>query len=223
MREFLYLAQSYRVVNMFGHYGSGKTLLAVHLAMEFWKRGIVEKIYTNFPCVGAEIEYVENDKNFVMVLDEAHVVIDSRAFSKQASQTWLKDLRKRKSILLVPAVLSVDKRFRSLAVARIMAVGNLAWVYRWQIDDGVGEHSGTFILWKPYQYFGAYDTEYIPTDEDFQNIMKVMAEGANSNPGTEAWTPNPEWGQGQVIEVDDGQKLRKRVSTEHRRIAFAKR
>jgi hypothetical protein len=179
--ELFWIATTYRAVNIAGRYGSGKTLLAVAMAFELWKRGYIDKIYSNFPMAGREIEYLPGDRDFVMILDEAHVVLDSRAFSAKASQTWLKDLRKRNSVLLVPAVMGVDVRFRAVMVQRFLMLGNFAWLYRWQIDDGMGVHGSWFALVRPSKYFGAYDTHYSPVDEDFENIQTVMSGEVRSN------------------------------------------
>lgn len=173
--EFIFILTSYRVCNIRGHYGSGKTLLSVALAFELWRQGLVDSIYSNFPMAGRSTDYSYGYR-FAMLLDEAHIMLDARSFSKQASQTWLKDLRKRESVLILPAVLSVDVRFRSVIVQRIFAFpGNLLWIYRWQIDDGAGKHTGSFQLFYPSYYFNSYSTKYSPNDEDFENIKRVMA------------------------------------------------
>lgn len=173
--EIIWLATTYRVLNMTGHYGSGKTLLAVALAYQLWKEDYVGKIYANFPMAGRELEYIEGDENFVMIIDETHIVLDGRSFSKNATEKWLKDLRKRNSILFAPSIVGVDVRFRSVMVQRSMMVGNLVWIYRWQIDDGIGVHGGWFALVNPSYYFGAYETKYSPVDEDFEKLERVMS------------------------------------------------
>jgi hypothetical protein len=180
--DFLWMLTAYRVVYIRGRYGSGKTLLSVALSYELWKQQHVDRIYSNFPMAGRDENY-EYSERFAMILDEAHIVLDSRSFSRQASQTWLRDLRKRESVLIMPAVLSVDIRFRSLSVQRIFMFGNLLWVYRYEIDDGARLQNNTFSLLFPNYYFGAYSTKYSPKDEDFDNLKKVMA-GMSTNKNT---------------------------------------
>jgi KaiC/GvpD/RAD55 family RecA-like ATPase len=173
--ELFWLATTYRVLNIRGHYGSGKTLLAVAMAYELWRKDYVGKIYANFPMAGRELEYIEGDLNFVMIIDETHVVLDARSFSKNASSKWLKDIRKRNSILIAPSMTDVDVRFRKVMVQRSLMIGNLAWLYRWQVDDGMGVHGNWFMIYKPSRYFGAYDTRYSPLDEDFERLERVMS------------------------------------------------
>lgn len=173
--ELFWLATTYRVVNIKGRYGSGKTLLSVAMAYEIWKRDLVGKIYANFPMAGRELEYVEADMNFLMIIDETHIVLDARSFSKNASQKWLKDLRKRNSILIAPSIVAIDVRFRAVMIQRSMMIGNLVWIYRWQIDDGMGVHGNWFALVNPKKYFGAYETVYSPMEEDFENLERVMS------------------------------------------------
>lgn len=172
--ELFWIATTYRAINITGRYGSGKTLLSVAMAYELWRKDYVKKIYANFPMAGRELDYPDGDKDFVMILDEAHIVLDARAFSKKASQSWLKDLRKRNSVIILPAVIGVDIRFRAVMVQRMMMIGNLFWVYRWQIDDGMGVHGSWFVLVNPSKYFGAYETRYSPRDEDFDLLQRVM-------------------------------------------------
>lgn len=173
--EIFWLATTYRVVNIRGRYGSGKTLLTVAMAIELWRRDLVDKIYANFPMAGRELEYVVADKSFVMIIDEAHIILDAREFSKNASKKWLRDLRKRNCVLFTPSMTDVDKRFRRVMVQRSFMLGNLMWVYRWQVDDGMGIHGGWFALVLPGKYFGAFDTQYSPIDEDFENLERVMS------------------------------------------------
>jgi len=177
--ELIWLATTYRVLNMTGHYGSGKTLLAVALAYELWKQDYVGKIYANFPMAGRELEYVEGDTDFVMIIDETHIVLDGRSFSKNATEKWLKDLRKRNSVLFAPSIVGVDIRFRAVMIQRSMMIGNMLWIYRWQIDDGLGVHGSWFALLNPKKYFGAYETKYSPIDEDFENLERVMSGDPN--------------------------------------------
>lgn len=179
--EFLWLVTSYRVINIRGHFGSGKTLLAVALAYELWKRHYSERIFTNFPMQGRCEDYDTADRtNFCMIIDEPQEILDSRDYARNETRSWLKSLRKRKIILLLPGVLAIDVRFRSVMAQRILQLGNLLWVYRWQVDDGAGVHTNWFGMWRPSRYFGAYSTRYEPADEDFANLRKLMGEDDNN-------------------------------------------
>lgn len=170
--EYINHTMGYRVVNIWGRYGSGKTLLAVATAFELWKRGHVDYIHANHPMSGRSEGMESSD--FVMILDEAHKVLDARKFSSNASQTWLDSLRKRNAVLILPAVISVDVRFRVFLVQRLLKVGDIVWFYRWQIDDGVGVNSGIFRLVNPKWYYGSYPTLYEPFLEDYERLKNIM-------------------------------------------------
>ena len=174
--EYLWLATNYRIVNIRGHVGSGKTLLAVATAYELWRKKYIERIFAPFPLKGQSLEF-DNGEDFVMILDEAHVVLDSREFGKNASKDWLRDIRKRRAVIISSAFIDVDKRFRLVMVQRILKVGNLLWWYRWQMSDGVGQSTGAFGLLNPNWYFNTYPTKYSPNDEDFNNMLKVVSSG----------------------------------------------
>jgi len=176
-REFIWYVTNYKTLNIRGRYGSGKTLLSVALAYELWKQNYIKHILASFPMNGMKNQLDGIDGDFVMLLDEAGLILDSREFGRNASKEWLKDLRKRKIILVLPSVIDVDKRFRQVVVQRIFMFGNIFWIYRYQVGDGLGVEDGWFGLWKPSWYFGTYDTDYIVEDEDFEKLLDVMARG----------------------------------------------
>lgn len=184
--EFFFLATNYRVVNIRGRYGSGKTLLSVALSYEFWRRNYIDHIFSNFPMMGQSFDWSVSTK-FIMILDEAHVILDSRQFSKNASSDWLKDLRKRLAILILPAVIDVDKRFRAVMVQRMFFLGNFIWLYAYKVDDGMSELSGWFGLIRPSAYFGKYSTKYVVQQDDFDNMRAVMANDLPAELGSESY------------------------------------
>jgi hypothetical protein len=210
--EFIYHLMSYRVLNIRGGYGKGKTLLAVAVSYYLYQNGYVDKIYANFPLAG-KVEKVdeanpETYKNFVMDLDEAHVILDARQFSKNASQTWLKDLRKRNAVLILPAVLSVDNRFRTISCQRMLQLGNWIWVYRWMLEDGIGDAiTGTFGLQNPSMLFGAYDTEYIPSDEDFEMIRRIISNENKVVKHENKINDDLDYGGGRAVENQDTKNI----------------
>lgn len=175
--EYFWNVTNYRVVNIRGHVGSGKTLLSVATGYELWEQGYIDHIYAPFPVKGQRNKY-DKYKKFVMLLDEAHVVLDSRKFGQNNVEEWLRDIRKRQAIIITSAFIDVDKRMRSVVVQRTLLIGSLFWMYRWQIDDGIGVSTGTFGLLFPNWYFGLYDTLYSPSYEDFEN-MRIITNGDN--------------------------------------------
>jgi len=174
IKEFLYHSTSYRVVNFTGSYGTGKTLISVALAFEYWRLGIIDNIYTNFPMSGRKQVYQKHDTKYCMILDEAHQIVDSRSFAKNASEVWLDALRKKEAILLLPAVIDVDKRFRRLICQRSANLFNFIWIYRWLISDGIGRKEGSFFLVNPKYYFGSYSTKHTPSVQEWNNLKSVV-------------------------------------------------
>ena len=173
LSEALWLITSYRLVNIRGRYGSGKTLLSVALAYELYRQKYVDYIFAPMPLIGS---YMGTDKQdrFAMVLDEAHVILDSREFHKNETKTWLRDLRRREGVLFTPAVIDVDKRTRPVIIQRMLQVGNLFWLYRMRIEDGMAGYECNLGLFKPSDYFGAYPRKYSPTEEDFERLKVIM-------------------------------------------------
>jgi hypothetical protein len=179
IEEFFWTLANYRVLNIRGRYGSGKTLLSVALAYELWKRHLVDTIYSNFPMAGRSEEYNKKE-NYVMIVDEPQEIFDSRDYMRNETKPWLRGLRKRKITVLLPGFSDIDVRFRKLVCQRMLLIGNFAWFYRWQIDDGIGITYGTFALLMPPKYFGAYDTKFLPGDEDYDNLRQLISAGENA-------------------------------------------
>lgn len=134
--EFLGLLKLFRVLGIRGGFGTGKTLLAVALAVEAWRLGWVDHVYSNMRLKGDWLEEIPGAiRGAAVIYDEAWQELDSRSFGAKASQRWLAYLRKRNVMLFLPSVIQVDVRFRTLLVQRFLGWGPL-WVYRWQLNDG---------------------------------------------------------------------------------------
>ncbi len=176
--EFIYQFTQHRVAYIRGHFGSGKTLLAVALGVELWRLGLTDRIFTNFPMAGRCLDYSQNRRGYV-ILDEASRVLDSRKFLMNSSDDWLYAMRKRQMYLILPSKTEVDKRFRDLTIQRVQMIANKRWVYRWEISDGVGRLTGDFTLKNPSDIFGLYSTEWEPAPQEFENLKRLMKGSEN--------------------------------------------
>jgi len=173
--EFLFMLRSYRSCYITGHYGSGKTVLAVALAYELWRQGYVDNIVTVMPCAGARLlRDVADLSDSAVVVDEAHNIADNRNLSGSKASDLLQNLRKRNTYILAASYQSVDKRLRTLTVQRSLMIGNLLWAYSWVIEDRLKPIKGWFALTKPAILFGSFDTKFEPDLSDYGVFSNVQ-------------------------------------------------
>lgn len=145
-----------------GHVGSGKTLGAIAIACELMRRRYVSGVWANFPHTLPASSGLDGS---CIILDEASIVMDSR-WSSVAFDLYGSFVRKYKGVYLYPSVHQVDKRARNLEVIRLIDIDTIPyarfWVYQWTSTSGA---KGMFFLFRPEDYFGLYDTEFVPTDD----------------------------------------------------------
>lgn len=173
--DAIWYCTSRRVIDIDGDYGSGKTLLAVALSYELVKGGYVDHIFAPIPIRGQCFD-LEVRSRWVMVLDEAHAILDARQYKDNKTDEWLRDLRRRESIILTPAVEDVDKRFRKVQMRRWGMLGNIVWFYEiTSVRNDREKRLARFALFFPHYYFGAYSTVYSPTHDGFEGMLKVAS------------------------------------------------
>ncbi|HEY9758880.1 MAG TPA: hypothetical protein V6C97_27170 [Oculatellaceae cyanobacterium] len=173
--EFRNYLGLYRVAAIIGRLGSGKTLLSVAIAHRLMLEHSVLRVWCNFP-VGLEARELpdnleELDKptikalmsDNVFLLDEAWDFADSRKSANDYSG-YGAYVRKLRSYFIGASVYPPDKRMRAITVNRVMSVVGLGWwVYQYLLFDN--STKGMLILTNPAEYFGTYDTDWIPEDD----------------------------------------------------------
>ena len=159
-----------------GRKGSGKTLLAFAMAGYALENKFVQGVFANIPHNYPPAASVANA--FVIV-DESWQFIDNR-FSKSTFSFMGAWSRKTNSLWAFPSVYGVDLRVRNLQCERIADINLLpvrAWLYRWTNCWG---DKGHFLMVRPEQYFGTYDTKAIPVDDGgaVDSLFSLVPEGA---------------------------------------------
>lgn len=182
---FLMWVQFNRIVHIRGRLGGGKTLLAVAIADWLLRKGIVDQVWTNFPCVLTRP--VKDLRNTCIILDEAWQWLDWKVSHKNMSHSYAAFLRKINAFLLLPSVRSLVGEVSDLKVYRwldLTHIGIPVWIYRarWVLDKDDVETTYFFLV-NPGKYFGMYDTRFIPFDDGqipklLQDTVKAVGYGA---------------------------------------------
>lgn len=110
------------MILLVGRQGSGKTLLMVKMAYDYWKEGktIYSNVKLNFPFKQIDYNDIVNCKlkNAVVLLDEVHQLLPSRNSMSKINRTivdgFLSMIRKQNLIVIGTTQLEmkVDVRFR---------------------------------------------------------------------------------------------------------------
>jgi hypothetical protein len=170
--QFLKLLLGFRILNIRGRYGGGKTLLSVWIAYWLMAGGYTKKIVSNIA--------VQNDNDDQGQIEDCAVILDESWMYIQSRQDVLNYsayLRKLGSYLLLPSVFDVHSRLSFFSCNRIMNLQNVGlpiWVYRWDLASKSYRENGHFFLLNPERIFGLYDTNYIPSDD--RGISKRLAD-----------------------------------------------
>lgn len=169
--DFLDHMYQFRLCWVGGTLGSGKTLFSVALMDHMMRQGMVHGVVANFPTVFPTSMGPE-DGTLIgrgVIFDESWTHLDARNSAVNETKRYGAYARKIESYWLFPSVFPVDKRVRTLTVYRDGTIPVLGWwIYRWMVElghklfDGGG---GTFYMTNPSQYFGMYDTKYLPTGD----------------------------------------------------------
>jgi len=166
-----------RVNVILGDLGTGKSAFAFWLARELSIRDNLP-VVANVPCDFC-VDVLDNPLRYespaVLVLDEAHIILDSRAFATKLSREisqQLSFLRKRSQILIATFQYwgQVDIRLRSFSRGVWVAEGR--WVYSFYVPrynvleespEPQWENLGFFRIKEVQNILGLYDTFAIPT------------------------------------------------------------
>lgn len=154
-----------RSVYIGGRVGGYKTSLSIMIAYELWRRGYIESVYSNMPCVFNDsiddLASIDDPRNVsaVCIWDEA------ANFFQRASETQeiFTALRKVNLIMLMPSADRPTTRVIKLLIEPFFVgaiIGLPLVVYR-TISFGTrrsDDQTSFFVWWQPRAAFGLYDT-----------------------------------------------------------------
>lgn len=177
----LYNCMNFRVVHLWGRFGSGKTALAWYLAYEMMLKFKFRYILSNIKSAWADKveDVVLRDgmkADAILVLDEAG------AFMKTSSETsqWLGALRKMNIVILCPSFEPPSRSARMLTFQRVFngrIIGLNFWWYKWNLSMGEVNETGNFYWRNPSEVFGIFDTGGYPVEADaiLSGVQKWIA------------------------------------------------
>lgn len=184
----LFNCVNFRVVHLWGRYGSYKTALAHYLAIQLMLRFKFRYLLSNVMSVirddPADV-FLANGKTVdaILLLDEAGV------FMKSASETdeWLAALRKLNIVILCPSFVP-PSRAAKMITTQMMFDANIIGIpvvwFKVHVDMGVLNEKANFYWRNPSEVFGIYDTEGFPSDADeLLNYVKSWLAQAQINTG----------------------------------------
>jgi hypothetical protein len=162
----------FRLVQITGRYGGGKTALAVHWARRLASESYVAYVCSNIPlALPVLAEYSERPRDLrytCFIIDEAwqYLALDASA---NAVKNELAYLRKYGSFMLLPSVIPLTKHISSFPnISFIFSFSRIFglhwWVYYWQVGTGKRAVTGYWWWLTPSSVWGIYDSSYIPTD-----------------------------------------------------------
>lgn len=160
--NFIKLFLAFRIVNIQGRFGGGKSLLGTWLAYYLMANGYTDKIVSNMPVNGSADEGGLLERSAI-ILDESWMYITTRKDVLNYSAY----LRKMDSYLILPSVFDIQSRLARFTVERqynLQSFGIPVWVYRWDLNNKRKEH-GYFVLTFPQRMYGTYDTKHIPFND----------------------------------------------------------
>jgi len=157
----------WRKVWIGGALRSGKTCLAVGIADELIRRGIIDGVWTNFPCALPATK--TGLKRCAVIFDEPHLFVDSRS-TRGIHTVYGSWAGKDQTVWLLPSVDPPDIRLRDVSVMRIgsLVLGPEVWFFEWiskatNLQGQLQRSKGFTFL--PKRYFNLYDTFWRPQSD----------------------------------------------------------
>lgn len=201
----LYNCANFRIVHLWGRYGSGKTALAWLLAYELMLKFKYRYILSNVQSAWAD------DVKDVFLADgltaDAIIILDEAGtFMRTATEVswWLAALRKLNIIILCPSFEPPSRAARMLTFQRVFNghILNLDfWWFKWSLNMGELNESGNFYWRKPSEIFGIFDTVGYPTEaNEILSGVETWVAQARYNTGY-ATTPKASRLQGEIAYV----------------------
>jgi len=167
------LVLPFRIAQITGRYGGGKTALAVHWARRMAREGYVAYICANIPLSLPVIaEYIDRPRDLrytCYIVDEAwqYLALDASATAVKRELAYL---RKYGNYMLLPSVVPLTKHISSFPEVSFVfsfsrIIGLHWWVYFWRVGSGSRAINGYWWWLTPAAVWGIYDSSYIPTDK----------------------------------------------------------
>lgn len=190
--EYFEYVRLWRSVWYSGFYGQGKTSLAVYTALELARRKGY-RIISNIPLwperAGYDVRVITDPdpsdfRSAVLLIDEAADVFDAYQFRSRLIR-YIKYLRHRDLILLLPSVDEVHKRLRKLCVQRVLNleafIGLPVWVYRWWrgpslVSPAKRGITGLFAWWVDEEVLNVYNSAHAGVGLSTDRILSSLAE-----------------------------------------------
>jgi hypothetical protein len=166
------LVLPFRLIQITGRYGGGKTALGVHWCRRLAADGHIAYVCANIPLalpVVAEYDDRPRDLRYVAYLvDEGWQYLGLDA-TPTAIKRELAYLRKFGNFILLPSVIPLTRHISGFPVVTFVfsfsrIVGLHWWVYWWSVGFGKLASTGYWWWLTPVTVWGIYDSSYIPTD-----------------------------------------------------------
>jgi len=167
------LVLPFRIAQVTGRYGGGKTALAVHWARRMAREGHIAYVCANIPlALPIVAEYSERPRDLrytCYILDEAwqYLALDASAATVKKELAYL---RKYGNYMLLPSVVQLTKHISSFpeitfvfSFSRIL--GLHWWIYYWRVGSSKRMLDGYWWWMNPHSTWGLYDSSYIPVDK----------------------------------------------------------
>jgi len=166
------LVLPFRLIQITGRYGGGKTALAVHWARRLSSDGHIAYVCANIPlALPVVAEYTERPRelNYVAyIIDEGWQYLGLDATPKSI-KTELAYLRKFGNFIFLPSVIPLTKHLIGFPVITFTfslsrVVGVHWWIYYWSVGTGRRATAGYWWWMNPQTTWGQYDSAYLPSD-----------------------------------------------------------
>jgi len=167
------LVLPFRVAQITGRYGGGKTALAVHWARRLARDGHIAYVCANIPLalpVFAEFDDRPRELRYVaFIVDEGWQYLGLDA-TPRVIKAELAYLRKYGSFIFLPSVIPLTKHLSGFPVVNFVfsfsrVLGLHWWVYHWSVGTGRRAATGYWWWMDPTTTWGLYDSSYLPSSK----------------------------------------------------------
>lgn len=162
---FMRTFEVYHFLWLRGRVGSGKTTFAFYLANTLYKKGIVERMYSNIPSVAKQPEWGDDGTKAAYILDEGGMFMRSRGNFENVAAA----LRKAGNYVIIASVIPPAREFATLSVNLVADTSALLpfplWLYEYELVSYGTREKGMFAFVNPQSVWGLFDTDFYPADD----------------------------------------------------------